>query len=137
MNRNQLTTLAELREGDRFRYPSRNEAWEVINQGGKNTFVNQFTPNGKRLHVHDIIKKSDTPVVFLRHTRPLPGEDCLLQDLRDGDVFHLPDNIINEYRVIQNQHGKVIKAINNTDEIDVMGDPVTVCFVGKYQEVKL
>ncbi len=74
MNRNTSTLLGELQKGDRFKYPGKTDAWEVIAQVGKTTDCNQFNPQGDRLHVNDIAKRSSAQVIFLRHTNSQPNE---------------------------------------------------------------
>jgi len=96
MNRNTLTTLGALRVGDRFHYLKRVDVWQVTSQTRTHTSVNLPGLNGF-VHKFDELKKASTQVVFLRHTIPQPGEQCLLRDLNPGDVFHLKDDIISEY----------------------------------------
>jgi hypothetical protein len=102
MNRNTVTTLGELREGDRFTHLKKKEAWEVMKQVGRITYVNLpgLVP-GSFMYRNDTPLKNSTQVVFLRHTRPVAGDDVPVEQLKPGDVFHKQDDIITEYEVMQ------------------------------------
>lgn len=94
-----LTTLGELREGDRFTYLKRLDVWQVMTVLPRGKFeVNQVDPVTKRqrFKYHDV-KSANTQVVFLRHTRPKPQEECFIEDLKPGDVFFKPDDVVTEY----------------------------------------
>jgi len=92
MNQRTFTTLGELRIGDRFVFgPARVDVWQVVNQTQKHTEVNQYAKaTGRFIHKYDERKKKTTRVLFIRHTVPVPGEEFFMEDLKEGDVFTLP-----------------------------------------------
>lgn len=86
MQRNTITTLGELRVGDRFSFVKKNEVWQVTAIKKNTTCFNKF--DGKaRLLKFDEEKRSTVQVFFLRHTIPVPGEECMIEDLKPGDIF--------------------------------------------------
>lgn len=102
MKRNTLTTLGELRVGDRFRPgKKRVDVWEVTSKTKNYTCINQPGLNGVLIHKYDEQKSNKQQVIFMRHTKPEPGEECLLRDLKPGNVFHLLSDIISEYMLIE------------------------------------
>jgi hypothetical protein len=101
MERNTITTLGQLREGDRFTYPRRVDVWQVVGIVGKHVEINQFLPWGDPIHKYAQLKKGNVVVKFLRHTLPLPGEECLLTDLQENDVFYFPSDVIAEFIVVE------------------------------------
>ncbi|SEW02147.1 hypothetical protein SAMN05428988_1333 [Chitinophaga sp. YR573] len=98
MERNTVTTLGALRNGDRFHFPKRVDIWEVTGSTRNHTSINLPGLNGVFTNKYDDLKKSSTSVVFMRHTQPLQGEQCLYKDLKPGDIFHMTNNIIDEFR---------------------------------------
>jgi hypothetical protein len=66
-----LTTLGELRIGDRFHYPKRVDPWQLVKFEKNKVHVNQFAAHvpEKPLHKYDDVKAATTPVIFLRHTQ--------------------------------------------------------------------
>lgn len=114
MQRNTQTTLANLRTGDRFHFINRADVWQVTYQTQGYTAVNQFMPWKTAVHPHDHLKKNSTPVKFLRHTKPQPGDDAMLNDLTAGDVFWI-DNSIDDYTVMQPGYPKVICRCSGVD----------------------
>lgn len=140
MKRNTLTSINQLRFGDRFRNPKNVDVWEVVTVTDKVVTVNQPGLGGVFMHLHHEMRKGTTEVIFLRHTKPLPGEECLVQDLQVGDVFHKTDDIITEYTLtkpdfkIKYWHRYAIAA--NGEEI-TLDDNDVVCFVRKAEEVKV
>jgi len=105
MERNKITTLGELRIGDRFCYPGKSDVWQVIAPIGRlKVAINQFDSNtGERKHHYDILKSPNTTVKFLRHTILEFGEDGLVEMLQPGDVFTIGFDIMNEY-VVREQY---------------------------------
>jgi hypothetical protein len=104
MQHRTLTTLSSLRVGDIFKLPGKDEKYIVRQQGKTHTHVNIPLPMGPGMgytgyNKYDDLVKCNKQVVFLRHTVPVAGETCLLSDLKEGDVFHTPDDIISEYIV--------------------------------------
>jgi hypothetical protein len=95
-----MTTAGELRIGDSFVYPRRTDPWRVVALSDKNgrVAVNQVI-NGGNKYRHDELIRAAKKVMFLRHTIPVPGEMCYMIDLVPGDVFHIPDDLVNEYQV--------------------------------------
>lgn len=124
MDRNTLTTLGQLRIGDRFHYPKRVDVWQVIHKTSTQVSVNLPGLGESFVHKYPELKRGTTPVIFMRHTKPLPGERCLFQDLKHGDVFGLPDDVIKEYVVEKDE----VTALNTLDMSKVRGihgtDPV-------------
>lgn len=135
MHRNTITTLAQLRNGDRFTLVGKEEVWQKTGAYGSNVTYNKFTDGGKAVLKYDEKKHGKTSVRFVRHTAPLPGEDCFVQDLKKGDVFFMNDNVVIEYRVTNIFYdGRTVKAYS-TKEIDLSFGTRVVC-VSKYAEVK-
>jgi len=100
MRRNTITTLGNLRTGDRFCLPGKTNVWQVVNGFGKSkTAFNEFV-QGKRVKKFDEIKSNRLQVKFLRHTVFDFGDDCLIEELQPGDVFTgLDDNMVDRYLV--------------------------------------
>jgi hypothetical protein len=98
MQRKTITTADQLREGDRFTFgPKRLDVWQVMSKTGKHIECNQPLPNGTpALKYNDKISGRKS-VMFLRHTKPMPGEECFIEDLEPGDIFYKHDDIITEY----------------------------------------
>jgi hypothetical protein len=106
MQKKTITSLGELRTGDRFTYSvKRLDVWQVMEKKGNHIEVNQMLPGGLPRLKYNEKKNSKTSVVFLRHTDPLPGEECFIEDLKIGDVFFRPNDIITEYEML----GKMTK----------------------------
>jgi hypothetical protein len=97
MQHRTVTTLKELRIGDVFHFPGKDEKYQVTYQSRTQTGINQPNGKGGLVNKYDSLKPNTKNVVFLRHTRPVPGEQCLFMDLYPGEAFHLPDDIISEY----------------------------------------
>jgi hypothetical protein len=111
MERNTQTMIGQLRKGDRFVYKrTRTDVWEVmtpLDSKGK-VAVNQLTESGHRVRKYDELVKGKKPVVFLRHTVPVSGEDIFLSDLKRGDVFLSPpdeNGDQHEYLVVETGNG--------------------------------
>lgn len=83
--------LSELRIGDSFLFHlDSNDVWMVRRQVGLSTRINQrMRSDMKWKHEEDQMEWGDTEVWFLRHTMPLPGEECYVEDLKPGDKFML------------------------------------------------
>lgn len=138
MQRKTSTTLGELREGDRFAFLK--YVWQVMSKTGSFVNINQVSASGVVIHKFDHMKRSKLPVIFLRHTKPEPGDDCLVSDLKEGDLFvHLKDFtlfdwevITVEYPTVKAEAKKWIEPDNQVKEFSWMD---WVVFVGKKQEV--
>src|ERR1044072_9426082 len=92
-----LTTVGSLRIGDIFHLPRKSVKFQVMDTGITWASVNNPDGCGGTLNKYDQPMMNTKQVIFLRHTRPLQGESCLFGDLQPGDIFHAPDNVINEY----------------------------------------
>jgi len=140
MQRHTATTFGELRQGDRFYFVGDKQkiAYQVTLEtlSGKQQSYNQVDAAGKNVWIHDKQAPGDKPVIFLRHTRPAPGDEWLLKDLSDGDVFYVDGDIITEYQVIKNRHGRVIINLTTSGEKD-LPDSTVVVFVKKRESVKV
>ena len=99
MKRKTVTTLSELHEGDRYIYKNKSEIFEVMKKDGNHIEVNEIV-NEKPIYKYNVKKNGKTAVVFLRHTKPLPGEECFIEDLHPGDVFWKADDLITEYELL-------------------------------------
>lgn len=99
MQRNTITTLAQLRDGDRFTFVGKEEVWQKTGAYGTQITFNKFTDSGNQVFKYDEKKLGKTGCRFVRHTVPMPGEDCFVQELKEGDVFYMNDNIVVEYMV--------------------------------------
>lgn len=70
MQRNTITELGKLQEGDRFTYVKRVDPWQVIATVGTKVAVNQINDaTGERIHKYDDFKSQNIQVRFLRHTK--------------------------------------------------------------------
>lgn len=106
MNHKTVCRLDELRIGDSFVYLKRADPWRVMARQDKSgrVAVNQVV-NGKPQWKHDELKRGKTTVMFLRHTKPVPGEECFLEDLAAGDKFQrLDDDLLTEWVVEETGH---------------------------------
>lgn len=102
-----ITTLDQLRIGDSFVYLKRQDPWRVTARADKNgkVAVNQFNCQSgvdpkNQLYRHDNLVKGSRQVMFLRHTIPVPGEECLICDLEPGDVFQIPGDTVHDYEIV-------------------------------------
>lgn len=122
MKRRTLTTTGELRVGDIFHYPKQeDQKFQVTDQTRNHTHINRPDHNGGFISQYDDLVSKNKQVVFLRHTRPIAGETFYVQDLRVGDVFHFPNDIITEYTktvhgVVAND-GRIVTALPLLQEI--------------------
>lgn len=140
MKRRTTTTLDYLRIGDRFTLgPNKTEVWEVVQRFGNNIEVNQREAHGKWKLKFNAIKKGGTSVYFLRHTMPFNGDECFIEDLKVGDVFWKPDNVMIEYIVVDKGHefSKVRKMYDKQcEEPEMAGRLCSVFFVRETKEAK-
>lgn len=137
MERRTMTTLGELRIGDRFVYPKRGDAWHVTTKADRKgrVAVNQDKADGSLAHKYDDLKKATTPVLFLRHGKPLEGEECFISDLNAGDIFHQLDDIIHDYEMKEKgHHFSKVRRLDQAAHI-MAGNMATVILV-KRKEVK-
>ena len=115
------TTLSELRIGDSFvyenGYPKRTEIWRVMQLADKRNrvAVNRINADTRKpILRHDVIKKGSVRVVFIRHTVPVEGKECLLDDLEPGDCFCRNDpNDTNTYVLVR--HGSLFSDLRRSD----------------------
>ena len=141
MERNTQTTLAELRVGDRFVFVGRVDKWQVTQQELKYSLINAPGLGGKLIYSHDKKEKNTKVVVFLRHTMPLPGEKCLLEDLKNGDTFY-EDGIPEAHYSIMKSRDRLkywqYMATNlQTGKLCFFDQGAEITFVGRVQEVIL
>lgn len=125
------TTLSELRIGDAFvfanRYPKTSEIWRVTARADKNgrVAVNQVDGVTKKLvHRYDDLKRASVRVVFIRHTVPVAGEECLIDDLKEGDIFYRVMKVgdtdvemvdqLHEWELVK--HGHMFSDVRRLDE---------------------
>ncbi len=117
-----ITRLKELCIGDSFVYMKRVDPWRVMALADKSgrVAVNQINAaDRKPIWKHDELKKGHTKVTFLRHTKPVPGQECLVDDLKEGDVFFLPDDIIHEWILVN--HGHLFADMRRSDQSHIGG----------------
>lgn len=100
MERNTITPLGQLRIGDRYCYNNRIDVWQVMRHTPKGKVAVNQIAFGKPIHKFDEVKAGNILVRFMRHTQPLPGEKCIVEDLQPGDVFFMPEDIITEYTIV-------------------------------------
>ena len=112
MERNTQTTLGQLRDGDRFYFSSDHKkvSWEVKEKAGA-TQVLINNPN--RPTRFPIPKNKNLAVVFLRHTVPVPGDECQVEELSPGAMFYFPDDVITEY-IVSDREGSFIRCLGPT-----------------------
>lgn len=115
------TTLAELRIGDSFvyenGYPKRTEIWRVMQlpDSRNRVAVNRINADTRKpILRHDVIKKGSVRVVFIRHTVPVEGQECLLDDLEPGDMCSRPDPDDNATYVVI-RHGSLYTDLRRAD----------------------
>ena len=123
MQRNTITTLGQLRVGDRFTFLKRVDVWHVTGQLTSKATINQMMPDGRLIHKYDDMKAAKTPVKFLKHTEPVPGEECQVQDLKPGDVFYHPFDVVSEWIVEKYEYPDVYcksKEGNKNDKVPTM-----------------
>ncbi len=140
MKRNTATNFGELRQGDRFYFAgdSKKIAYQVTDEKFfKKSSYNLISDQGISAWPYDKEAPNDKGVVFLRHTIPQLGEECVLKDLSDGDVFHLPDNIIDEFRLDKKPGAWVVTGINTDNTPGDISAETLVVFVRKQKEARL
>jgi hypothetical protein len=138
MQRNTSTVFGELRQGDRFYFVS--DAKKVVHEITVENLIakskyNQVDPFGKKAWTFDKEGVRTTPVIFLRHTRPSSGDGWVLGELEDGDIFYLQEDLITEYLVIKNRHGKVYVNTSTNLEKEIDHNKIVV-FVKKREVIK-
>jgi hypothetical protein len=132
MQRNIITELGKLHEGDRFAYLKRVDPWIVMDTRGTKVAVNQLDPDGSRIHKYDDFKSPGIQVRFLRHTKPLPQEECIVNDLQPGDVFFENSNVVREWKVIKQDYPKILAAcLTSQNEVELFPWNTWVTFVRK------
>jgi sortase (surface protein transpeptidase) len=112
MKHNEFTFFEKLSLGDRFYFPTDKAkvAYQVIAPG----LYNQVLDDGRKTLMHDKPAARDKPVIFLRHTLPQPGQPCRLHDLKKGDIFFFPDNVVLEYEITESSNTHyVIRSVND------------------------
>jgi hypothetical protein len=135
MKRNTPTFTGELRPGDKFYFQKNGDraVFEVMNQWSTWTEINVRYPNGTVMYPQNLRKKKNVPVVFLRHTLPVPGEDINIEDLKEGDVIFLRDDVVTEYFIrehFNDQAGRETKVVNtSTKEISFVPHGTAVTFI--------
>lgn len=130
MQRKTLTTLNQLRKGDVFVFLKKDQPWRVTGRTDNNrqVTINQFI-NGNPIYKYDEMKSGSMQIIFMRHTIPLPGEECYVEDLQPGDVLHKTDDIINEYEV--KERGDIWSTLRclQSDKAEMAGKHLTVVFI--------
>lgn len=139
MKRNTTTTMGELRHGDRFYFAgdSKKAAYQVTDEKLFKKSSYNIISDGKSAWPYEKEAPHDKGVVFLRHTIPQLGEECVLKDLSDGDVFHLPDNIIDEFRLEKKPGAWVVIGINTDNTPGDITAETPVVLVKKQKEAEL
>ena len=111
MKRNTTTIIGNLREGDRFFFTADKEApivREVTAVKSKKVKYNKINPRtGKHAWWWDKSRPIETPVMFIRHTQLLPGDECFMHELTDGDVFTRPGTTKEMRRVKELRDGQI------------------------------
>lgn len=125
MERRTRTTLDQLRIGDIFHFLQSEEKFQVTEQTRTHAHINKPDYNRGRVSIHDQVVRNEKWVIFLRHTRPEPGEKCIVQDLRPGEVFHTLTDVITEY--VMDISGKIVKT--DGQDAPLMKKEDTVVFV--------
>lgn len=110
MKRNTATTLGQLRIGDRFFFlTDKGEpvVREVTAHRSDGVKYNKIKP-GKGVHgwFWDRKQPVTREVVFIRHTDLLPGDECFMHELNNGDVFLKPGTN-KEMRMVDNKGNQV------------------------------
>jgi hypothetical protein len=140
MQRNTKTVLEFLRIGDRF-YKNGDNKKRIMEVHTKQPFKTiVIDPNmieQYRLKMA-LLKRNDIAVVFIRHTKPLPGDECFIEDLVEGDIFRKPSfgHLVDEYKLIAPGHDFYdVAPIGDTLLMEKAGRLATVIFV-RHKEVK-
>lgn len=122
------TTLGELRNGDSFTYLNKKDVWRKIDSNHKWVMVNQVNATTKQLiHVQHQLKRKDTDVVFLRHTVPVPGEICFVEDLKEGDIFKSIEH--NQEFIVTKPAYPFYTVVNNNGQEAKAGNLLQVIFI--------
>ncbi len=93
MKRQTKTQLGFLRIGDRFYFLTDKipVVREVTNHLRNRVKYNKIkSTTGRKSWWFDRSRAIETPVMFIRHTQLLPGDECFMHELTDGDVFTKP-----------------------------------------------
>lgn len=88
-----LIKLGDLREGDSFIFQLNDDA-EIYRVVGSKEYsctvtVNKLMRSDMKSINEDEEAWADTMVYFIRHTIPVVGQDCFIEDLAPGDKFQL------------------------------------------------
>lgn len=100
MKKNTFTVVGNLRSGDRFRFLTWPSEFEVMAQLDFITAINEIHGSGFKYKKEEAIPHL-MPVMFLGHTKPQPGEDCLINQLKPGDTFRIGIDSKTEYKLIE------------------------------------
>lgn len=114
MEQKTTAQLKELRIGDSFIIPKREDPWRVMAREDKRgkVAINQII-NGKPVWPQDTLVKGTREVMFLRHTIPVSGEQCFIDDLTVGDVFTRADDI---HEWVLEKHGHAFSDVRRIDQ---------------------
>lgn len=123
MRRNTPTKLGMLREGDRFYFMSDKKPVirVVIRHARNKVWYNKIkSGTGENAWWFNRSRPIEKPVMFIRHTQLLPGDQCFMYELNDGDVFHKPgDTKYKEMRRVKELPNKQIA-------VRYVGNPVAL-----------
>lgn len=137
MQRKTLTTLGELRIDDRFVYPKRGDVWCVTAKADKNkrVAVNQKKDDGSFIFKYDELKASSTRVLFLRHGKPLEGEEAFICDLEVGDTFKMIGDDVHEF-VLQKKGNQFAQVRRLDQAAHFMGGNMATVILLKRKEAQ-
>lgn len=114
MKRHTNTILNNLRPGDRFQFhtdkPDVSHEFIGLKKNGRGKYNKIKTGTGKHAWWFNRSKPGLTPVKFIRHTQLLPGDECFIYELNEGDVFHRPGDP--KYREMRRGKDRPDKQVN-------------------------
>lgn len=141
MNRNTGTEVGNLRVGDRFYFvsDSAKKTYQLTEEKNFEKPSYNIVNNGEKAWPFDRRAANNRPVVFLRHTIPYPNEECMLYDLKDGDIFFFLGDVVTEYSILSTQgtdfeKKHLITSINSENTTSNWQGNVQVCYVRKSAE---
>lgn len=121
MKRHTVTTLGQLRIGDRFCFldDKKQVVKEAIRFKNSSVCYNKIDhKKQKYAWVFNRSKPKNRPVLFIRHTILQPGDECFMQDLKEGDVFTKPGSN-KEMRVVKKRLYSVsVRYVGQTQHLD-------------------
>ncbi|MGQ0738266.1 MAG: hypothetical protein ACT4OJ_04330 [Bacteroidota bacterium] len=83
----------DLRIGDSFilKLIKNAKVWRIVKHSPGSITAYHYMRSDMRKTGEPVYIHPDTTVYFIRHTIPLPGEECFVEDLKPNDIITIPE----------------------------------------------